>query len=505
MTMSGRQYHETTCYKRNEMKGHAIDWTHQPAVFKSYPHLYSVPLPKVMTWPDVRLSEVLHAEAPEQPATSVTKDLLAKITILTHSLTAKARYGGVEFYYRSVASAGALYPFELYVGTRGAEGLLDGIYHHSVEMHALTRLRTGDIFGEMVAAGDLPPDRPPCVVFFISSLFFRSSWKYRDRAYRYNLLDSGHLAENLCLALKSVGLHYEMHYDFDDERINQLLGVDARREVCLALVPAWGKDPAASTELEKLEKLPASLAELSRVSKKEVNYAPIREIHSVSSEIVRPKEEPVDMLNNLGLYVEPGEELPDTPTWPEEMSYADAVFRRRSSRNFVSRPLPSECFLALMDSLCAGTREADPAVTGINRSVAVGFLAGNVKDLDNDFFMLDPENRTISQVASGPMIDEMTTICLGQDWLRRSALHVLFLANLQTLEDQWGPRGYRYAMLTAGLLGQRLYLAATAMRVGCCGIGAFYDYEAADLLGLNEHSRLLYLVSVGPIRKWSFE
>jgi nitroreductase len=55
-------------------------------------------------------------------------------------------------------------------------------------------------------------------------------------------------------------------------------------------------------------------------------------------------------------------------------------------------------------------------------------------------------------------------------------------------------------MLAAGRMGQRLYMAATAMGLGCCGIGALYDGEAAELLGLNEASKLLYLVGVGPVK-----
>ena len=68
------------------------------------------------------------------------------------------------------------------------------------------------------------------------------------------------------------------------------------------------------------------------------------------------------------------------------------------------------------------------------------------------------------------------------------------------MEERWGPRGYRYALLTAGRLGERLYLTATALGLGCCGIGAFYDQEAADLLGLNPDSKMLYLVAVGPVK-----
>jgi nitroreductase len=55
-------------------------------------------------------------------------------------------------------------------------------------------------------------------------------------------------------------------------------------------------------------------------------------------------------------------------------------------------------------------------------------------------------------------------------------------------------------MIEAGRFGQRLYLGATALGFGCCGVGTFYDSEAAEFLGLNPESRLLYLVAVGPIK-----
>ena len=81
-----------------------------------------------------------------------------------------------------------------------------------------------------------------------------------------------------------------------------------------------------------------------------------------------------------------------------------------------------------------------------------------------------------------------------------ASLHFVFMSNMTLLEEAWGPRGYRYAMLTAGLMGERLYIGASALGLGCCGIGAFYDGEASRLLGLNESSRVLYVVSLGILK-----
>jgi nitroreductase len=55
-------------------------------------------------------------------------------------------------------------------------------------------------------------------------------------------------------------------------------------------------------------------------------------------------------------------------------------------------------------------------------------------------------------------------------------------------------------MMHAGRMGERLYLAAEALGLGACGIGALYDHEAAEALGLNHESRLLYLVAVGAVK-----
>ena len=73
----------------------------------------------------------------------------------------------------------------------------------------------------------------------------------------------------------------------------------------------------------------------------------------------------------------------------------------------------------------------------------------------------------------------------------------MFLANLPLIDRYLGARGYRYAMLNAGRAGQRIYLAATALGLGACGIGAIYDDEARQMLSLTDESALLYLVAAG--------
>lgn len=115
------------------------------------------------------------------------------------------------------------------------------------------------------------------------------------------------------------------------------------------------------------------------------------------------------------------------------------------------------------------------------------------------FYVLDACARRLGVLKAGHLTASMAAACLDQMWLKQAALHMLLLTDLAALDRAWGARGYRYALIEAGRLGQQAYLAATAVGWGACGIGAIYDREAADLLGLKE-AALLYLVGIGPVK-----
>lgn len=173
--------------------------------------------------------------------------------------------------------------------------------------------------------------------------------------------------------------------------------------------------------------------------------------------------------------------LPDP--WPESIGYTESVFRRRSRRNFVRKPISRDCLAAFLDGIsCSGARRTRDMFTH-PESVCTGFLAGNVEQFDPGFYILETSPSSTGVGGAGPFIERMTHICLDQAWLAGAAVHFLFMANPGTLDRLYGARGYRYAMLSAGRLGERIYLMATAMGLGCCGIGAFYDMKAANLLG----------------------
>ena len=55
--------------------------------------------------------------------------------------------------------------------------------------------------------------------------------------------------------------------------------------------------------------------------------------------------------------------------------------------------------------------------------------------------------------------------------------------------------------MDAGHLGQALYLAATALNLGCCTVGAFFDEEVDRIIGIDGKKEIsVYLGAIGRVR-----
>jgi SagB-type dehydrogenase family enzyme len=488
MITSCFRYHVVTSYDRNRMEGHVLDWENQPGVFKEYPELKPISLPEPGSFPEKRLSEILRGMDVVSEEIEVDVKVLSTILFLTYSLTAKVRQGSGDFYFRSVPSAGALYPVELYLAARGIGGLEDGLYHFSVARHGLHPLRTGSSPGSA--------ETGPTLTFLVSAIFFRSCWKYRDRGYRYCLLDTGHLLQNLILAARSMGWDLSCSYDFPDEEVNRFLGLDPEREICLAVaLDLNGKDILPGIPSSP-EELPRDFLDAGRTARREVVYSAALEAHraGVSAKQGTSKDSPA-VVQRSGPSPVHWERAPRPGTWPELVQYKDAVFSRRSRRNFVRKPMADAALAALIEGLSITASENRGELVGI------GLLVNGMESRKPGYYLLDAETGRLGMVKEGRFMEDMARICLDQAWLANAALHFLFVADLGVLEDRLGPRGYRYAMLEAGRMGETLYLCAASMGYGCCGIGALYDEEARRFLGLGENSRLLYLVAVGPVKR----
>lgn len=141
---------------------------------------------------------------------------------------------------RTAPSAGARHPLETYLGIHRVEGLEPGLYRYLPFEHAVALLSEDRGFGRRLAAACLGQDflRTCAVAFIWTSVIQRSRWKYQDRAYRYIYLDAGHACQNLYLTAEYLGMGCCAVGAFDDDAVDQCLGVDGVEEFSIYLAAA---------------------------------------------------------------------------------------------------------------------------------------------------------------------------------------------------------------------------------------------------------------------------
>jgi len=139
--------------------------------------------------------------------------------------------------FRAVPSGGALFPLELYLAAQRVESLEPALYHFDPLRAALERIRP---LGDDELAGLTPYDEllvPSAAVAMVTAVFWRSRFKYGSRAYRFALVEAGHLAQNFLLAATALELAACPVGGFFDRRVDVFLGIDGLYEAALYLLP----------------------------------------------------------------------------------------------------------------------------------------------------------------------------------------------------------------------------------------------------------------------------
>jgi len=231
----GDTYHQWTRYRRDEMPGGGLDWATQPDVYKEFPaSLKRISIRSIdpqggkPLWEAVAERRSLR-EFSHHP---ITFEELSRLIWATQGITARA--WGFDF--RTVPSAGALYPIETYVMVNRVEGMAPGIYHYSVKHAQLVLIKDGS-FGRELSHAALGQKmlEEAATVFVWTAVVERSKWKYRERAYRYIYMDAGHTGQNLYLAATGLNLGCCTVGAFFDEEIDHLIGIDGEKEISVYL------------------------------------------------------------------------------------------------------------------------------------------------------------------------------------------------------------------------------------------------------------------------------
>jgi SagB-type dehydrogenase family enzyme len=509
-----RAIHEAT---RNTLRGAVGVHLRQlfdgrPAVEKPYPGVARTPLPAATATSALPARSLAAVVRDYRPASGFDGEklpfaTLARLLEAANGVTGRGP-GGTAL--RAAPSAGALYAGEIYVACERVQDLVPGLYYYSPLTRALARLREGPQLAELVAALEEPGrGQAAAAAVVLTNVFARYRWRYANRGYRYALIDSGHIGENLRLATTSAGLAEWGPLRFHDDRLNALLEINGVDEaVCAVHLLGSGASSQVAPVAPKGRRL-VEAAEAGRALPVAADDAPER--YHAWTKLVPPPDSP--------RATDPAEaSAPPLPSAPERtpdptaasgislpsridpgMPVEQVIRRRRSARVFQQAPISAADLGYVLDAAHGHAPLRRSA--SIEILVFVHRIAQDGTDVAPGLYRAPPGARALELVRRGDFSARLALACLGQEKAETAAAGIAMVGDLEAAARRGGDRSYRDLCLEAGAIGQRVYLAAGSVGLAARNLAAFVDERLNELAEVDSRRRaVLHLTMLGPGR-----
>ncbi|MFX1255520.1 MAG: SagB/ThcOx family dehydrogenase [Promethearchaeota archaeon] len=237
----GQEFMEKTQYKSNEMRGGSdqMRGLPQPPLELDYDKtkpVIELPKPTKIKVKDLSLREAIENRASirsysDQPLTLEELSWLLWCTQGVKEIIAR------PVTLRNVPSAGARHALETYPLVNRVEGLQPGLYRFLAISHKLVAINLEKDISEKITEAALkqPVVRRSAVTFIWTAVAYRMKWRYQERGYRYLHIDAGHVCQNLYLAAENINCGVCAVAAFQDEEMNQLLGIDGVEQFAIYL------------------------------------------------------------------------------------------------------------------------------------------------------------------------------------------------------------------------------------------------------------------------------
>ncbi|MEO1522827.1 MAG: SagB/ThcOx family dehydrogenase [Cyanobacteria bacterium J06633_2] len=536
-----QHYHQQTKYSPETIKQQAgsIDWDNQPIPFKDYKIGLEYPLKPYLD-EDIDDSNIRHLDANVRHQ----RKRLSRLLLCSYGLTVKiVTQTGETVYFRAAPSAGALYPAEVYLVSRGTDIFAPGLYYYQPNGHTLIQFWDSDVWQALQDACFWHPSLDDTQFALITTAVYgRSVWRYRARAYRRILLDTGHLLGNIELACAINQYRPHLIGGFADEALNQMLYIDADQEGGLSVMAladlleiqqnlplypiALGSSVHPADTAIAPEELLSTLHQASSISPTQnVNWKAIERPDRSSKNMASDEQSKQTSSSNKEDGVSQSSELPSDSKsldkynfpfclkvemaiepaidWDVELLGLEAtILKRRSTRSYSGLNLKLSDVKHLFDFTY---HPYHYSAQGLDRSpdyfdlslIETFIVVSGVDDLDEGCYYYAPHAQELRQIRFRNFRRELHFLCLKQDLGRDAAVVVFHTADLKKAIHRYGDRAYRYLHMDAGHLGQRLNLAAIRLGLGVSGIAGFFDDSVNEVLGIPSDEAVLYITTLG--------
>ena len=188
------------------------------------------------------------------------------------------------------------------------------------------------------------------------------------------------------------------------------------------------------------------------------------------------------------------------------ISLREAIENRRSIRRYAQKPLTMDelsyllwCTQGVKEVAQGHATFRNVPSAGARYAFETYILVNNVEDLQSGIYrFLAIEHKLLEVNTSSDVPDKAVEGCLGQRFVKTSAVTFIWTVVAYRMKWRYGERGYRYMHLDVGHVCQNLYLSAESIDCGVCAIAAFSDDDMNRLLNVDEENQfVIYIATVG--------
>ncbi|BAY13798.1 nitroreductase family protein [Calothrix sp. NIES-2098] len=422
--LSELDYHQATkhSYLSVQIDPNYVDASTQPSVFKVYPKFYR----RVK----LNLNNPVHS-----------------FISLTSTITLEKMYKDGLQKLRVNPSAGALYPTEVYVQIRDIEGIVNGIYHLEVENNCLTLIY--ELIDDGLESYIIPGKSINGFIFLISCVYYRSSWKYKDRSLRYCWLDSGHHLGAIAASAYIHDQEIQLIFDFDKLALNAALGFENKEFITACAISG-------------------------EVQEKKIRHLRLQVPFVCGTDYFEANEFVESGYQKTSLQKSRQQKLLHPQFNFDKDKFFQTVWMRRSSRRFYKQSISQENYWRILQHL------AQPIPTENFEEIEIYSVIHQVRGITPGLY------KGKHLIKAGNFSEKTGYLCINQAIAKDSAVTLFFVSDYIN---------YQTAMQIAGFLGQRVYLVSNFWGIHCSAIGAFYDDETQEFLQTNKD--VLYAMAIG--------
>jgi SagB-type dehydrogenase family enzyme len=503
-----------------------LDWDTQPDPFRRFEAAPVLPLDLLPVRPEPRYEPAFalgHITPSPLDRTSISQlfqDALA--------LSAWKQTGSSRWSLRVNPSSGNLHPTEGYLVAGPIAGLhpRPAVYHYTPFGHAL-ELRV-ELSGEAwrKIAAQLPEG---ALLVGLTSIHWRESWKYGERAFRYCHHDAGHAVGSFAVSAAGLGWEAKLLESLTDDDLAALLGVQVQTGVeaehadCLLAVFPQGAGftideqrefTIPGTVSDELRDAPWSGVP-NRLSSDHHPWPVVDEVAAATQKLSPPGRafwSPTTFENSSLV-------IGDSP-----LALRRIIHQRRSAVALDGHTgLSHDAFYRILLKVMPGLRQVPFSTLPWRACVDLLLFVHRVADLTPGLYALlrDPArkealegsmDRAFAWTRPAGCPGSLPLFFLEEGDARRAAQQTscdqriaadgvfaaAMLTEYRATLEAFGPWFYRRLYWETGVIGQVLYLEAEASGIRSTGIGCFFDDLTHRVFGLTgDRFQVLYHFTVG--------